>query len=71
MIDPSMAPIIAAVPSFLAAVTAAIIGWLNHTKMEEVHILVNSSFSKLKDELTIAKALIANLQNQIIVLSKR
>lgn len=47
--------------ALIAAIPPTIIGWLNIRKANEIHVLVNSNLTKVKDELARANTLIGQL----------
>ena len=58
-------------PAFIAAVTAAIIGWLNHRKGSQIHQLVNSANEKLQSKVDAANIRIEALEKLITNLTAR
>lgn len=55
--------------AFIAAIPPTFVGWLNHRKGEEIHILVNSNLTAVKTDLALANQKITELQALILKLT--
>lgn len=71
MNDTVQIALITSIAPTLAAVVAAVIGWLNHLQGKEIHWLVNSNMSKVQADLAQANLKIEELERVIGALANK
>lgn len=65
MTDAVMIACIVAVPPTIASVGAIILGIVNHQQGKEIHVLVNSNLTAVKNDLSVANDHIVQLQTLV------
>jgi len=63
--------VIGALPAFVAALSAAVIGWRNSRKADVIHQLVNSNLKAVQTDLALAQQRIEELSELVSKLTNQ